>query len=149
MLSNIDKLSRFDSTKENNTMKPNRATEAKVNHEVKINGETAAQKPETTTTPADLIARLRAASSDEEAVKIMQPDAKGKANVDAVYEVVVGTGEPLPQKRGVAVRIFVTAVRLNRPFKSADIEAAVEGKAVRYWVRRLTTTGHFREVAAS
>ena len=100
------------------------------------------------TKAADIIAQLRAAPSVEDAVKILQPDAKPKARANTAYEVNAANADPLPQKRGLALLVYVSAVRINAPFTTADIEAALpDRKSVRYWVRRLATTGHFAEVA--
>lgn len=113
-------------------------------------------KPATTkqtiTTPAaqplpDLLAQVRAATSLEDALRLLAPAPRVKA--DPVYEVAADCAAPLPQKRGVSVLVFVTAARMNRAFRVSDVVAALpEKKAVPYWVRRLAKTGHFRDVSA-
>ena len=125
------------------TTKPTPAPETKPTTDAPV----AAPTP---TPDADRIARLRAAPSSDEAVRIMSPDAKPKATTDATYEVVETCQEALPQKRGLAVLVYVTAVRMNKPFKIADVEAALpDRKSVRYWVRTLAKSGHLAERQAS
>src|SRR5687767_436480 len=65
----------------------------------------------------ELLAAIRAADSLESALAVLAPAAAPKA--DATYVVNTTCAEPLPQKRGASVRVFVTAVRLDRPFKVA------------------------------
>ena len=111
-----------------------------------------ATKQTTTTTPAalpttELLAQVRAAGSLEDALKLLAPAPKVKA--DPTYEVAEACAAPLPQKRGVAVLVYVTAARLNRAFRVSDVVAALpEKKAVPFWVRRLAKSGHFREQQA-
>jgi hypothetical protein len=98
-------------------------------------------------TAADLIARVRAAKTDEDAMSIVQPDTP-RASQTVLYEVVAHD-KPLPQKRGLSVRVWVAAPRLNKAFTAADIAAKVEGKNVPYWVRQLAKAGHFRPVVTA
>jgi hypothetical protein len=101
--------------------------------------------------PADIIARLREASSPDDALRLLSPDAgKAKPSADTVYELIDPMPKPLPQKRGLSVLVYVTAARLNAAFRIAEIEAALpDKKSVRYWVRALAKSGHFREQAAN
>jgi hypothetical protein len=102
-----------------------------------------------TMTAAELIARLRAPKTDEEALTIMQPTDPRKSE-NTKYEVVdEGPALPLPQKKGLSVRIYVAAARLNKPFTAAEVAALVEGKNVAYWVRKLATLGHFKPVVTA
>jgi hypothetical protein len=95
----------------------------------------------------DLIAQLRAASSIEDAVNILSPTTKKAMKVDTVYEVNPTCTTPLPQKRGLSVLIYATAVRLNKRFNLADLEAELPGKkALRYWVTRLIKLDRLIEV---
>jgi hypothetical protein len=117
---------------------------------------TKATEPTTTTPepsappPADIVKRLREASSPDDAIRLLSPDAKPKAKVDTVYEVIDPMPKPLPQKRGLSVLVYVTAARLNAAFRIAEIEAALpDKKSVKYWVRALAKSGHFREQAAN
>jgi hypothetical protein len=44
--------------------------------------------------------------------------------------------------------VFATAARLDRPFKAADIVAALpDVKGANYWCGRLSRSGHFTVVA--
>jgi hypothetical protein len=98
---------------------------------------------------ADLIELLRAASSIDDAVRILTPGAKPKAKADTSYEVNPACVEPLPQKRGLSVLLFATAARMNQSFTLGDMEAALPGrKSVRYWLQKLVATQHLIEVAA-
>jgi hypothetical protein len=97
---------------------------------------------------AAVIAQLRAASSIEEAVKILAPEVKARPKANARYEVLEAT-TPLPQKRGACVTVYATAVRHDGPFTAEDIAAALpETKSARYWTRRLAKDGFFRTVDA-
>lgn len=112
---------------------------------------TTPTKPLSAEVPADLIAQLRAAESPDDAVRLLSPDAgKPKSKPDTVFELVDPMPKPLPQKRGLSVLVYVTAVRLNAAFKIAEIEAALpDKKSVKYWVRALAKSGHFREQTAN
>jgi hypothetical protein len=99
---------------------------------------------------ADLIKQLRSADSVEAGLKLLQPDAKPKTKADATYELNTACGAPLPQKRGACLKVVAAAVRLNRAFKVADIQAALpEVKSAPYWTRRLARSGHLTEVQSS
>jgi len=99
--------------------------------------------------PRPLLERLRAAATLEEALSILQPDARRRPRPDAMYEVVEGHSDPLPQKRGTAVKAYAVAVRLNRPFRIADVEAELpDTKAVGFWIRKLATLGFLRQAAS-
>ena len=110
-------------------------------------------KPQPTTAAApvltpDLIARVRAAGSVEAGVNVLAPEAKPKPKVDATYELNTSCKDPLPQKRGACVKVVTVAVQMNRPFKVADISAALpDDKSAAYWTRKLAKTGHLVEVA--
>jgi hypothetical protein len=109
---------------------------------------TTTDAPQAATVPSDILAQLRNAPSLDDAVKILAPDAKPKAKPDTMYEVVEPMPNALPQKRGLAVVVYATAARLTGAFKVADIESALpDRKSVRYWVRALAKSGHFREQA--
>ena len=69
----------------------------------------------------ELVAQLRAADSLDAGVSILAPSVKPKAKSDATYELNTSCVEPLPQKRGACLKVVTAAVRLNRPFKVADI----------------------------
>src|SRR5689334_4843202 len=73
----------------------------------------------------DIITQLRAASTLDDAVRLLAPDAKPKVKPDAVYEVVESVAQPLPQKRGACVKVFAAAVRKNGPFTVKDIAEAL------------------------
>ena len=89
-----------------------------------------------------LLASIRAADSFDNALAVLAPAAPPKT--DATYTVNEKCTEPLPQKRGASVRVYVAAARLNGPFKVADIVAALpEVKGAKFWVGKLAKTGHF------
>jgi hypothetical protein len=104
--------------------------------------------PATETAPLsqDIITQLRAASSLDDAVRLLAPDAKPKVKMDAVYEVVETVAKPLPQKRGACVKVYAAAVRKNAAFTVKDItDALPDVKSAPYWVRRLARDAFFRE----
>ncbi len=120
-----------------------KAVEPKPKPEPKVTEAKVADAP---VPSADLIARLRAAKTVDDAVAILAPSARAKAKVDAVYELNTSCTEPLPQKRGACHKVYAVAVRLNAPFKVADIASALpDVKAAPYWTRRLAKTGHLVE----
>ena len=97
----------------------------------------------------DLLARLRAARSLDDAVQILTPDSKPKASADTLYEVNPASVAPLPQRRGLSVLVYATAARMEKPFTIGDIQAALpDQKSVRYWVRTLAKVGWFVEVSS-
>ena len=92
----------------------------------------------------DLLDVLRAADSLESAMALVTPPTP---KVDATYTLNATCPDPLPQRRGACVKVVVTAARLNRPFKVADIvEALPDLKSAAYWTRRLAKTGHLAVV---
>ena len=96
----------------------------------------------------ELLANILAAASDDDALKLAAPAAPRQTKADSTYEVVPSEN-PLPKRGGLSVQVYVIAARLRKPFKLADIEAALPGKkSVRYWIRALAKDGHFRVVAA-
>ena len=95
---------------------------------------------------SDVIARLRAAGSVDDAVAILSPTVS-RPMVDATYELAANVTTPLPQRRGVCLRVYAVAVRLDKPFKVADVTAALpDVKSAAYWTRRLAKDGFFRTV---
>ena len=108
-------------------------------------------KPPTTEAPVltpDLVTALRAAGSVEAGLKILQPDARPKARLDATYTVNTSCPTPLPQRRGACLKVVTAAVQLDRPFKVADIVARLVGvKSAAYWTRKLAKTGHLVEMS--
>jgi len=97
----------------------------------------------TTQSMSDLVEKLRAASSIDDAVGIFAPKSNAKPKLDATYEMNLACTEPPPSKGGLAALVFATSARMNKPFKLADIEAALpDRKAVRYWVRQLAKSGY-------
>lgn len=99
--------------------------------------------PPTTVSMTELVEKIRAASTSDDAVGIIAPKAKSKPKLDAIYEINLACTEPPPSKGGLAALVFVTAARMNKPFKLSDIETALpEKKAVRYWVRQLAKSGY-------
>jgi hypothetical protein len=92
---------------------------------------------------ADVIARMRSADSIDTAVHVLAPTTR-RASSDARYRLNTECPEPLPQQRGACVKVVAVAVRLDRPFKVADVtEALPDVKSAAYWTRRLAKTGHF------
>jgi hypothetical protein len=97
----------------------------------------------------ELIAQLRAAGSLDAGVKLLAPDTRAKAKVDATYTLNADCKEPLPQRRGACLKVVTAAVQLDRPFKVSDITTALpDVKAAAYWTRKLAKTGHLTEVAS-
>jgi hypothetical protein len=95
-----------------------------------------------------LIEAMRAAGSIDAGVKLLQPDAVSRSKADATYTLNTTCTDPLPQKRGVSLKVITAAVQLNRPFKVADITSALpDVKSAAYWTRRLAKTGHLVEAA--
>ncbi len=106
----------------------------------------AAFTGEAPTLTPELLDALRAASSIEAGVKILQPDAKPKVRLDATYNVNTSCAAPLPQRRGACLKVVTVAVQLNRPFKITDVVALLpEVKSAAYWTRKLAKTGHLVE----
>lgn len=133
--------------KTEDTTKPVRVDETAARLSPHGKADTTKQVPMAT----DLVARLRSAPSIDDAVKILSPNDKAKAKVDQVYEIVEGRAEPLPQRRGICVLVYATAARMNKPFKTADIEAALPDKNqknVAYWTRRLAALGFLKPLAS-
>jgi len=88
-----------------------------------------------------LLASIRAADSFDSAVAVLAPPTP---KADATYVVNEQCTSPLPQKRGASVRVYVAAVRLNRPFRAADIiEALPDVKGAKFWVGKLAKLGFF------
>ncbi len=95
----------------------------------------------------ELIARLRAAGSIDAGVGILAPRQTSKPKADQTYELNTLCMEPLPQKRGVCLKVITAAVQLDRTFKIADITTALpDVKAAAYWTRQLAKSGHLNEV---
>jgi hypothetical protein len=95
----------------------------------------------------DLVARLRAMESLEASVRVLSPDSARRVPVDATYRLNESCETPLPQRRGASIKVVATAVRLERPFKIADIATALpDVKSASFWARRLVKSGHFIEV---
>ena len=119
------------------------ATEATKEVAVKEVAPTSIPAP---TLTAELIEALRAAESHEAAVRLLAPDARPKAKADATFTLNTSCQEPLPQKRGACLKVVAAAVRLNKPFKVADIVAELPTvKSAAYWTRKLAKTGHLME----
>jgi hypothetical protein len=116
--------------------------------EAKVAKTKTVAEPAPVLTP-ELINQLREAGSIDAGVAILSPRAAAKPKVDQTYELNTSCTEPLPQKRGVCIKVITAAVQLQRPFKSTDITAALPGvKSAGYWLRRLVKTSHLKEVAA-
>jgi len=93
---------------------------------------------------------LRAASTLDDAVKLLQP-APTTARADTVYEVVNPCPALLPQKRGVSVSVYVAAARYPGSFRVSDLQTALPDKNpknVAYWTRRLATLGFLKPQAS-
>jgi hypothetical protein len=89
-----------------------------------------------------LIEAMVNADSIDVAYRYLAPPARVSA--DATYTLNTACTEPLPQKRGACLKVVAVAARLQRPFKVADITAALpDVKGAKYWVGRLARTGHF------
>ena len=109
-------------------------------------------EPETTPAPAtaaDLISRLRAAASVEDAVKILEPEVSAASKVDAVYDVDPARTDALPKKRDACLSVYAVAVRRESTFTVTDIaDALPDLKSAKYWTRRLAKDGFFKLVEA-
>jgi len=116
---------------------------------------TVSTKPEPTPEPTSdagliltpaLIEALRSAASIDAGLALLQPNTSPKPKSDAMYVVNATSKTPLPQKRGACLKVVLAAVRLNRPFKVADITAALPDlKSAAFWTRKLAKTGHLIE----
>jgi hypothetical protein len=92
----------------------------------------------------DLLGVLRAADSLESAVAVLAPVTP---KADATHTLNTSCPDPLPQRRGASLKVIAVAARLNRPFKVADVVAALPDlKSTPYWTRRLAKTGHLAVV---
>ena len=97
----------------------------------------------------DVLARVRAADSVEEAVGILTPKAK-RSTRDTIYKINPACRDPLPKQRGPAVLVYATAARLDlqgdESFSLGEIEGKIhDGRSVGHWVRQLAKSGHFIE----
>lgn len=108
----------------------------------------AAPQLTTAPLPKDSIAQIRAAASLDDAVKLLQPDLRPKTKALAVYEIVADCTEPLPKLRGACVKVFAACARREGTFTAKDIADELKDvvKSAPYWVRKLATSGHIREV---
>jgi hypothetical protein len=110
-------------------------------------------KPDAESAPvltSELIAQLRAAGSIDAGVSILSPRMTPKPKADQTYELNSGCKNPLPQKRGVCLKVITAAVQLDRRFKIADITTALpDVKSAAYWTRQLAKSGHLTEVTSA
>jgi hypothetical protein len=98
-------------------------------------------KPAGPIVTTELIAQLREADSLDAAIKVLAPPSR--VPVNATYALNAACNEPLPARRGAALKVIATAIRLDKAFTTTDITTALpDVKAARYWVNRLVKSGH-------
>ena len=100
--------------------------------------------------PTDIVSRLKAAPSVDDAVRLLVPDNKPKARPTTSYVVNPNCTEPLPKQRGACVLVYVTAARRDGAFTAKEMaEALPQLKSAAYWTRKLAASGHLSEVVAN
>lgn len=92
--------------------------------------------------PADLLAKLRNAASLDEALTLLAPT---RTTTTDIFEV--NPDAQPPARRGAALKAYVVAVRLNKPFTIADVQAELpDVKTVAFQVKRLAKENIFKVV---
>ena len=101
----------------------------------------------TMTITAELLASLRRAETVDAAAAIVAPKTDKAKAADATYAINEACKTALPVTRGARLTVYLTAVRLGKDFKVADIVAALpDVKAAAYWARKLAKDGFLRIV---